>query len=215
MHSNDPVTSMTMIEKARSGDNDAWNRLIETYSQVVHAQCIRKGLQVDDAMDVTMDVFTSIFQSLSRFTKDRESDRFLHFLRSITSRRIVDYWRREAKREDKAAGGETNWLARYNIPDSGDLNDEQSQSVWNHDALVKSVADRIFEKAARKFTERILSVFRRVVVDGSTVKDVAQEFEMSESAVRTNVSRVKKWIREDIGELPADLRNFAIDDDTH
>lgn len=212
MAPDEPVTSMTMIEKAKSGDNDAWNRLIETYSQLVHAQCIRKGLQINDARDVTMEVFTSIFQSLGKFTKDRASDRFLHFLRSITSRRIVDHWRREAKREDKAAGGETDWLARYNIPESGELNEEHTQSVWNHEALVKSVADRVLEKASSKFQDRTMSVFKRVVVDGATVKDVALEFEMAETSVRTNVSRVKKWIQAEIGELPEDLRQFSIDD---
>lgn len=203
---------MTMIERAKSGDDEAWDRLVEIYGPLVHAQCLRRGLQIADARDVTMEVFRSVWQSLSRFRKDRESDRFLKFLRNITSRRIVDHWRRESVRQDRAHGGGTDWLAENEIADDGELSDEQSESVWNHESLVKALANRILEEAAQKFTERTLSVFKRVIIDEATVKDVAADFEMSESAVRTNVSRIRKWIREGVGELPEELSRFYQDE---
>ena len=52
-------------------------------------------------------------------------------------------------------------------------------------------------------------MIRQVVMNGASDNDVADEFEMLNTSVRTNVSRVKKWITELFGELPESFASFC------
>ena len=212
MHSNDPVTSMTMIEKAKSGDDEAWARLTNTYGPLVHTQCIRKGLQLADAKDVTTEVFTSIFESLNKFKKDRASDRFLHFLRTITTRRIADHLRKEARRPDKAKGGEMEWLNQPQAAEQPELTDEQQESIWSFEELLSTLEAQIWREAKKKYGENnTFQAFEMKEVKGMSVDVIAKELGISGTAVRTYASRVKMWIQEQVANLPDETSIVPLD----
>lgn len=94
---NRPVTSLTLLNRVRTGDEAAWKRLVEIYGPLVFRKCQTKGLDSDDAAEVTQDVFAAACNGLNSFEKETPGYRFFHWLRSITTHKIADRYREREK----------------------------------------------------------------------------------------------------------------------
>jgi len=115
-------------------------------------------------------------------------------LRTITTNKILDYFRAK-KRQPTAAGGSEARAWWSQIPDvlmSDDAADESKHS------------QELFRKALHliqaDFEERTWRAFWRVVVDGQRPQDVAQELAMSAGAVRVAKCRVLHRLRLELGD---------------
>lgn len=216
--SHEPVTSMTMIEKAKLGDNDAWVRLTTIYGPLVHQQCVRKGVQWEDAKDITMIVFQNVHRSLGTFSKDRESDRFLKFLRTIVTCRIADHLRKEGRRRDKAVGGDLDWITM--VPDvKTPLNTAEEESVmeqlWSVEDLMTDLEAQIWNTAKRKYGgKKTFQAFEMRELKGMEVSAIADLLGITESAVTTYANRVKTWIEKQVRMLPNDVDEVPDDAST-
>src|SRR5262249_25052937 len=95
-------TSLTLLEKVRRQDQDAWHRLVALYTPLVYHWCKSAGLQKSDAEDVGQQVFLAVSGAVGRFHRDQPGDSFRGWLRTITRRKIRDHGRRASGR---AVGG--------------------------------------------------------------------------------------------------------------
>lgn len=63
----DRTEELQMVERARGGDIDAFERLVRTHTRAVHAHALRFFGDSATAEDVTQEVFLKVFRSLRTF----------------------------------------------------------------------------------------------------------------------------------------------------
>lgn len=55
-----------MLERARRGDPEAWNQVVDKYKRLVYSIPMRLGLSADDASDVFQTTFLTLHRELER-----------------------------------------------------------------------------------------------------------------------------------------------------
>ena len=99
-------TSLSLLERARREDPEAWRRIVCLYGPLVLHWCRRAGLPEHDAQDVCQETFSAVARALPAFRRDRQSDSFRGWLRVITRNKLTDYQRRRPKVPDAVGGSE-------------------------------------------------------------------------------------------------------------
>ena len=197
--SNADSTSLSLLQRVRARDSQAWETLTRLYGPLVFRWCKRRGLQDNDAADVVQEVFGAGYSSLDGFRRDRSGDTFRGWLWTITERKLIDHFR-EGSREPAGVGGSTarNWLQVF-----PDASPPESQTTHASDAAL--FVRRILQLVRGDFTEKTWNAFSEVVLKGRPPRDIAAEFGMSENSVHQAKSRVLARIREELeglGETP-------------
>src|SRR5881227_1530131 len=95
-------TSLSLLERARNGDQQSWQRLVEIYGPLVERWCVAGGLRGEDVRDVAQEVFTAVVSGLDGFAR-RDLGAFRAWLRGVTRYKLFDHFRRG--RQPSAAGG--------------------------------------------------------------------------------------------------------------
>lgn len=195
-------TSRSLLVRLRDDDPAAWERLVTLYSPLVYYWCGKMSLPDQDKADVFQEVFQSVATHINDFRKDRPGDTFRGWLRTITRSKVYDHYRRQT-RQPNAAGG-TEAQIRFSQMPSDDAFDESPSDLTNESSEEEIYSD-LFVRALNlirdNFAERTWQAFWRVVVDGKTPNEVAEELEMRAGTVRVAKSRVLHRLRKELGEL--------------
>ncbi len=186
-------TSRSLLVRLRDNDSDAWDRLVTLYAPLVYFWCRKLGLADQDTPDVVQEVFKSVTTGIDRFRKDRPQDTFRGWLRTITSCKAADHYRRQS-RQPEAAGGSAALRQLTEFPDAID-NESDDEPVYH--GLFLRACDLI----RTDFKENTWNAFWRVVVDGQSPREVAAELSMQPGTVRVAKSRVLQRLRQEMGEL--------------
>ncbi len=186
-------TSRSLLVGLRDNDSDAWGRLVSLYAPLVYFWCRKLGLADQDTPDVVQEVFKSVTTDIDRFRKDRPQDTFRGWLRTITRSKAADHYRRQS-RQPEAVGGSAALRQMTEFPDAID-NESDDEPVYH--GLFLRACDLI----RTDFKENTWKAFWRVVVDGQSPKDVANELSMQPGTVRVAKSRVLQRLRQEMGEL--------------
>src|SRR5207245_2054140 len=106
MSSLENSTSLSLLDRLRGRDQEAWHRLLHLYGPLVSHWCSRKGLRPQDADDIQQEVFRAVVTSLDKFRLDRPGDTFRGWLRGITKNKLLDYYRRRQTQPEAQGGSE-------------------------------------------------------------------------------------------------------------
>jgi RNA polymerase sigma-70 factor (ECF subfamily) len=192
MASSDRPTSLTLLERVRDRDEDAWRRLVDLYRPLVAHWCGHWGVRAQDADDVLQDVFQAVATSLDNFRRDRPGDTFRGWLRGITRNKLLDHLRRRDK-QPEAQGGTDAQFRLLQVPEQDlPVETEEQMSALYHRAL---------ELVRGEFEPRTWEAFWRSAVDGQPVATVGADLGMTPAAVRKAKSRVLYRLRQEVGDL--------------
>ena len=188
-------TSRSLIERVRADDTAAWDRLVSLYAPLVFYWCRRYDLRDEDRADIFQEVFLAVATHIADFRKERQSDTFRGWLRTITRNKIHDHFRRLGREPGGVGGTDAQRrLAQLaaTAPAEDSAEDEQAERDLFHRGL---------ELIRTDFEERTWRAFWRTAVDGQPAADVAAELGMSSGAVRVAKCRVLQRLREELGDL--------------
>lgn len=192
----DQSTSHTLLDRARSGDHEAWDLMVRIYTPLIFRRCRALNLSREDSGDVVQDVFLKMWTKLKTF-EVRADGGFRNWLQTITRHAVTD-WFRTRPGELEAVGGSEAMLRCLNLP-----------AVLTEDSLLSSSGPGESQAALREALSRIQSEFStrdwqafcRVRIEGQAPRDVAQELAMTYGSVRTAVYRVQRRLKMLIGDL--------------
>jgi RNA polymerase sigma-70 factor, ECF subfamily len=192
----DDSTSLSLLERVRHQDSQAWQRLVYLYTPLVHHWCQSWGLFGPDADDVRQVVFQSVATGLANFRRERAGDTFRGWLRVITRRKLLDH-RQRRERQPIAEGGSTalQRLEQVAQPEPDEADDPPAE--------VKRLYHRALELIRSQFEERTWQAFWRVVIEDHSPTEVAVDMGITANAVRQAKSRVLRRLKEEMGELIA------------
>jgi RNA polymerase sigma-70 factor (ECF subfamily) len=194
----DAEPSTSLLVRVRAGDAAAWQRLVSLYTPLVYRRCRGMGLQGADAANVGQEVFLAVFQNIAAFRREKPTDSFRGWLRTITRNKVLDHYNRRARREAGAGGSEAQrWIEQQ--PDGG-REDTEAEDRDDRRLLYR----RAIELVRGEFEERTWLAFVRTAVDGQPAAAVADELGLTRNAVYLAKARVRRRLRlelEDLGDL--------------
>src|SRR5262249_20600188 len=63
-------TSLSMLDRVRAEDPEAWKRLVELYSPLIYSWARRPGLRNEDAADLLQEVWRAVAGNFGRFRRE-------------------------------------------------------------------------------------------------------------------------------------------------
>ena len=189
-------TSRSLIEGLKQGEAIAWRSLVDLYSPLIFHWCQKLGLSSQECADIVQDVFRAVVGNIAKFRSERTGDTFRGWLRTITCNKVHDHFRRLA-REPQAAGGTHSQRRMSQIAEmANDLVNDQDAANAEQALYLRAI-----EMIREDFKEQTWQAFWRVVVDGRSAQEVADELGMRPGTVRVAKSRVLNRLRQQLGDL--------------
>ncbi len=185
-------TSLSLLERVRANDSEAWRRLVVIYSPLVFYWARRADLSEPDAADVVQEVWKSVAQALAGFARDRKEGSFRGWLWTIARNKITDHFRNRAGKAEAAGGTD----ARHMLETVAENEPADESGREEHQML-----HRALELIRPEFEERTWRAFWRMTVDGTAAPDVATELGMAANAVHQAKFRVLRRLREEMAGL--------------
>jgi RNA polymerase sigma-70 factor (ECF subfamily) len=190
-------TSLTLLERLRANNSDAWRMMVQLYTPLVCHWCARGGLRGADTEDVTQEVFQAAATHLANFRRDRPGDSFRGWLRGITRNMVLQHFRKSG-RHAPASGGTDAFLRLQEVADTSDVTAvEDEDPAEELDGLRRRALDLV----RSEFEERTWRAFWMTVVEDRAPVDVAADMGVSPAAVRMAKSRVLHRLKEEFGDL--------------
>ena len=189
------ATSLTLLDRARANEADAWTRLVTLYTPLVRYWCLAGGLQPTDVDDVVQEVCRAALSGLANFRRDRPGDTFRGWLRSITRTALALHFRRRA-RVPAGSGGSAAFARLQEVADPAPELPEDDPSDE-----IRGLHRRALELVRAEFEDRTWQMFWLTAVEDREPADVAARFGVTPVAVRKAKSRVLRRLREEIGDL--------------
>lgn len=177
MHNTQEQKWSTLASAAQSGDKIAYRQLLGEIAPYIKHVLIGGLANADWADDITQDSLLSIHKALKTYSDDRP---FKPWMMSIVNFRRTDFLRKHYKNKDNKKAP----LEDYTIP---------AVYVTNptHAGEYKDMED-----ALNDIPEQQRKVFEMIKIQGYTAKEVANEMDMSESAVKVSAHRTMKKLQE-------------------
>jgi RNA polymerase sigma-70 factor (ECF subfamily) len=191
-HGADRRTSLSLLDRARNQDQEAWKRLVYLYTPLAFHWCHQAGLHGEDADEVWQGVLVTVAARLDSFEWRKEGS-FRCWLWSITRSRIVDLLR---SRDLQGQGGTTalGYLEKILAPTPRDSSAGDREEI---DGLYR----RALELVQRDFEETTWKAFQGHVLEGRRAAEVAAEIGLSANAVRLAKARVLKRLRDEFRDF--------------
>ncbi len=196
MNNSGQETPLSLLERARTNDADAWRRLVELYRPLVLFWCARARVDPTDAEDIAQGVLVAAAAGLERFRHDRPGDTFRGWLRAITRNQVLLHVRRNLGRP-QAEGGSDAWQSLQAVADTLaiDAADEQAE--------VGQLYRRAVEQVRGEFEERTWQAFWLTTIEGRLPGALVDLLGMTPAAIRQAKSRVLRRLKQEMGELIA------------
>ncbi|HEX6739105.1 MAG TPA: sigma-70 family RNA polymerase sigma factor [Vicinamibacteria bacterium] len=86
-----------LLQKCREGDQGAWRELVARHTRRVFNLAYRFVGRVDEAEDLTQEIFVKVYQSLGRYRADEGA--FTTWLTTVARNQAIDNYRR--RREER------------------------------------------------------------------------------------------------------------------
>jgi len=201
------LTSLSLLDRVKADDQQAWQRLVGLYSPLVCHWCARWQVTGADADDVVQDVFVAVAAGIVKFqrprpavcapstvTRSEAAGSFRGWLGAITRNKLRDFYERR-QRQPAAQGGSDVHRLFQEMPDST-LSDDATDA-----AQLSDVYYRALELIRGDFEDHTWQAFWRTAVDNQTPAEVAPALGMSKAAVRQAKARVLRRLKEEVGDL--------------
>lgn len=184
-----------LIDRARHGDVDAYNILVDRYRDAVYSVSLRYMRRIDLADDVTQDAFLRAYDALDSF-RNEEGRGFKSWLLRIATNRALDVMRYEGRRPagslDAALDAEeSNW-------EPAESKDEHPVELAEQAAL-----RRHLEAALGDLPEDQRLAVILFDVEGYSYEEIAEISGVAVGTVKSRLHRGRGRLREILNEHEA------------
>ena len=186
-------TSMSLLQRARSNDQEAWNQIVHLYGPLVQKWCRQAGLQDDDLADVFQESFRAVSSHLDSFKPMRDVGSFRSWLRTIVRTKVADHFRK-LNNQPAGQGGTEAAMRIGNVADplADPLGEDDEEAAEDEHTMI---VQRAMELIRPEFSERNWKAFLKVAIDGNSATEIAQELVVNPQAIRQANYRIRRRLR--------------------
>ncbi len=137
-------TDSILINQAKSGDDQAYDKLLKKYRNSVYNLVYRMVRDVEEAEDLTQEAFIKAFNSLAQFNEEYA---FSTWLYKIATNNCIDYFRKRKLQTlslDKPIQYKDSEI-HQEIPDP-ELNPEKSILATERSSIIREAIETLPEK---------------------------------------------------------------------
>lgn len=195
----DSSTDLSLIESLAQGNpaSKSWPIFVAKYGRLIYRWCLHWKAAPEDAEEVIQETLIAVFRRLETY-QEREQSKFRSWLKTIAYRIWLDI--HQARR---LSHGQANTLA------AKANNYEMLKTIEARDDLVKHfdemATQEIFELACKRVQTVVdpshWQCFELSCVKHLPGRQISEQLQMSEGAVFTAISRVRKLIREEVERI--------------
>ena len=183
------VVPPELIARAREGDEQAWNELVELTYRDVYALCLRILRDPDDASEATQDAYLKVWRGLKGFRGDAMLETWMY---RVASNAAISKHRSRKRRQTFEAGVGDELLSSMAAPGSVET---------TAGAKIEVAA---LDKALAALPEHYRSAVVLRDVYGFTTEEIAEQLKITETAAKVRVHRGRKKLKEMMWERPDD-----------
>lgn len=168
-----------VMQIAKSNNTTMFGVLYDRYEHLVYNKCYGFVRSVDEAKDLTQDVFLHVFVKLATF---KGNSKFSTWLYSVTYNFCVNYLNRDKERKMSS--------------NSKQVEEEYGLAIEISDhSLYQMKVDKL-EKALVLIPPEDRMILQMKYQDDVSIKELQEVLTLSESAVKMRISRAKTKIAE-------------------
>ncbi|MEM7660312.1 MAG: sigma-70 family RNA polymerase sigma factor [Bacteroidota bacterium] len=178
-----------IVSITRDGKTELFGLLYERYSDKVFRKCLSFVKDEDQARDMVQEVLLKVFAQLPKF---KGNSRFSTWLYAITYNYCVEHYRKRMRymTVDLDEG-----------PDLPEPNEQEEQELLN-------TRKAYLEQALEKMPEEDRSLLIHKYKKDQSIKDLMQDLDITESAVKMRLSRARQRVRRLIEEAERKELNY-------
>lgn len=191
-----------LLHRARAGDLDAFEKLVELHRDRVYGLALRMMRTEADAAEITQEVFLSAWRNLAGF-KGENTGAFVAWLSRIAANQTL-----MRLRHRKVAGQVEESFESPQFNERGSLVDEVAD--WHSDALSQTL-DAELSKAIQQATDQLPEGARQVFllkdVDGLSYEEISEITGDSVPAIKSRLHRARLAMRAAIDAFYLDVES--------
>ena len=179
-----------LVRRALDGDKSSFGILVERYRYSVFRHSIKTTRDFHEAEDITQDVFVEAYLNLPRL---REPTKFGNWLRGITQN-LCRMWMRKKRvlsdLEIPLDNLQTEVLNQW-------LREQENSASWEFGTDV-----------VNKLSDDQKALLKHFYVDNRSCREIAQQMDASEAAIRKRLSRTRQQLKTELLEGGKDMNRM-------
>jgi len=172
-----------IIEKARSGDDGAFNLVVNAYRKRILGTIARLIGRPEDVEDVGQEVFLRLYYSLDQL---RAAEVFEPWLYRLTVNAAYDYLRRQKRRPESRMSDLSE--QQVMMADAAAGGTQQTEELRR--TKVREMVQSLLEKVSEE--DRILLLMKEV--EGLSLKELEQIYKVNENALKVRLFRARQRV---------------------
>jgi RNA polymerase sigma-70 factor (ECF subfamily) len=177
------LVEFDLIERAKSGDDAAFNRIVTAYRKRIFGTIARLIGRPEDVEDVAQDVFLRLYYSLDQL---RTPEVFEPWLYRLTVNAAYDYLRRQRRRHESRLSDLSEQQVMLADAEAG-------REAHRDDGYRKYVVETVQELLqAVSEQDRILLLQKEV--EGKSLKELEAIYNVTENALKVRLFRARQRV---------------------
>jgi RNA polymerase sigma-70 factor, ECF subfamily len=183
-----------LLRRCRNGDENAWRELVRKHTRRVFSIAYRFSGRVDEAEDLTQEVFVKVYQSLARY--EPASGAFTTWLGTVARNHAIDLYRR--KREERArVTGDSETLQA--LPDRAEAHDH---------AVEREERAQLVRRAVRALPPPLREALVLCDLQGMPYEEIAEALTLPLGTVKSRINRGRLELARRLLGRRAELLDF-------
>jgi RNA polymerase sigma-70 factor (ECF subfamily) len=164
-----------LLRRCRQGDEAGWRELVQRHTRRVFAIAYRFSGRVDEAEDLTQEVFVKVYQSLARY--EPAAGAFATWLGTVARNHAIDHYRR--RREERSKVTEDS-EALPALPDRAEAVDA---------VLAREERARLVRRAVRALPGPLREAVVLCDLQGMSYEEIADALALPLGTVKSRINR--------------------------
>jgi RNA polymerase sigma-70 factor (ECF subfamily) len=188
------ATRSSLLVRLKANEDSAWHQFADLYGPLVRRWCRYARLRETDIDDIVQEVLKTVHGAIGQLRYERPKDSFRGWLRTITKRKVQDFFRQQGHVE-QGIGGEAQLFLEQFPADA--LESENEFDTEERRILVSKALEQVF--VGCKAQTQV--IFTKVVLEEQDPEEVAKELNVGIHVVYLAKSRILKKLREEFAGL--------------
>jgi len=177
------LVEFELIERARDGDDAAFNRVIQAYRKRILGTIARLIGRPEDVEDVGQEVFVRLYYSLDQL---RTPEVFEPWLYRLTVNAAYDYLRRQRRRnESRMSDLSEQQVTMADASAGGKRSDEEFRRT-----RIRELVDELLSSVSEE--DRILLKLKEV--EGLSLRELEKIYSVNENALKVRLFRARQRV---------------------
>ncbi len=174
---------LILIEKAKSGDKDSFEKIVALYKNYVFAIILNFIKDYNEVENVAQEVFLQIYISLPEY----KADNFKAWISRITSNKSIDWIRKKKSKFKEETMDKSEYLIDF-------INIEKEKTP--EDILLDKERSGEISKICKSISPIYEDVIKKFYLEGKSYEEIAEEENVTVKTIASRLYRGRNMLKE-------------------